>query len=323
MKRVLVPVDGSPASEGAARVAIALAKRAQAQLLFAFVIGVRGSLERLRTSRRFGLALLEGWTREAREAGVGAAFTLVSDAGVAQSLARVAEAEPCDAVVIGTHGREGWQHAVWGSVAEHLASLTVIPVVFVRHSERPATPDFDRVLVAITTDAVSNAALDQASALARQLGSRLEVLHVTPSVPISPLAFETGVTWDQRAEAEAKRAEGEDLIAAAWTRVRASRFDPAMLDVQQVDAQGTGVPKAILEQAAAKRAGLLVVGTNARHGLERFLLGSVAESVIHHAPVPVLVVRAQPVKAAEAAPALATEGTEAPLRVAYPTRAKG
>ena len=321
MKQVLVPVDGTPASEQAARVAIGFAKRAKATLLFAFVVGKRGSLERQRTSRRFGQALLEGWVREAQTQGVEAALTLASDLNVAYTLARIAETEPCELIVVGTHGREGWQHAIWGSVAEHLADLTAIPVMFVRHTERPITPDFDHVLVAIDVDAVSDAALDQASAVAKQLGSRLEVLHVIPNVPISPLAYETGVTWDQHAEVEALRNDGEDLISAAWTRVRSGSFDPVMLDIYQVEAQDVGVPNAILEQAKIKHAGLVVMGTNARRGLEKFLLGSVAESVIHHAQVPVLVVRAQTVKANVEEVALEQRRVPS-MQTAFPTHAR-
>ncbi|HEX4422179.1 MAG TPA: universal stress protein [Kofleriaceae bacterium] len=48
---------------------------------------------------------------------------------------------------------------------------------------------------------------------------------------------------------------------------------------------------ALLQAAAMYQAGLLVVGTHGRTGVTRFLLGSVAEAVIHHAPCSVLVTR--------------------------------
>jgi nucleotide-binding universal stress UspA family protein len=47
----------------------------------------------------------------------------------------------------------------------------------------------------------------------------------------------------------------------------------------------------ILEEANAWPADLIVMGTHGRSGLSRLVLGSTAEYVLHHAPVPVLMVR--------------------------------
>jgi nucleotide-binding universal stress UspA family protein len=42
---------------------------------------------------------------------------------------------------------------------------------------------------------------------------------------------------------------------------------------------------------AGRGASLLVIGSHGRHGLSRFLLGSVSHDVIVHAPCPVMVLR--------------------------------
>ena len=55
---------------------------------------------------------------------------------------------------------------------------------------------------------------------------------------------------------------------------------------------GMGDPAfAILEQAHASQADLIVMGTHGRGGLSRFLMGSVSHSVLHQAACPVLIVR--------------------------------
>lgn len=52
-----------------------------------------------------------------------------------------------------------------------------------------------------------------------------------------------------------------------------------------------GVPwVGITRLAAEVQASLVVVGTHGRHGIARWLLGSVAEGVVRHAPCPVLVI---------------------------------
>src|SRR5438046_326022 len=56
-----------------------------------------------------------------------------------------------------------------------------------------------------------------------------------------------------------------------------------------------GVPaNTIVEAARTERADLIVLGTHGRTGLERVLLGSVAERVVRNAPCAVLTVRQTP-----------------------------
>jgi nucleotide-binding universal stress UspA family protein len=53
----------------------------------------------------------------------------------------------------------------------------------------------------------------------------------------------------------------------------------------------SSIPQAIVRYASNKNADLIVIGTTGKTGLKRFLIGSVAESVVRHAHSPVLVVR--------------------------------
>ena len=48
---------------------------------------------------------------------------------------------------------------------------------------------------------------------------------------------------------------------------------------------------AIVEAALAEAADLVIVGTRGRNRVERFVLGSVSDHVVRHAPCPVLIVR--------------------------------
>lgn len=51
----------------------------------------------------------------------------------------------------------------------------------------------------------------------------------------------------------------------------------------------------ILAYADAKESDLIVMGSHGRRGLERFLLGSVAEHTLRHASIPVMIVRSEPI----------------------------
>jgi nucleotide-binding universal stress UspA family protein len=61
-------------------------------------------------------------------------------------------------------------------------------------------------------------------------------------------------------------------------------------------ATGPNTAKAICHVAEYESADLIVIGTHPRRGMDRLLLGSVTECVMHDADVPVLLVRAKPNK---------------------------
>jgi hypothetical protein len=77
------------------------------------------------------------------------------------------------------------------------------------------------------------------------------------------------------------------------------RFDNVFGRYTGVEHEGRRPADVLCRAAADHGADLLVVGSHGRTGLERLLLGSVAERVIRHAPCPVLCVRARPAPVAE------------------------
>jgi nucleotide-binding universal stress UspA family protein len=65
-------------------------------------------------------------------------------------------------------------------------------------------------------------------------------------------------------------------------------------DTELLERYGDGLGAMVASAALRWNADLIVVGTHGRHGLGRVLLGSGAEDIVRHAPVPVLVVRMPP-----------------------------
>ena len=142
-----------------------------------------------------------------------------------------------------------------------------------------------RILVAIDGSGAAERALDEAIALARQLGSTLHVLSV---VDARLLGAAVSVYAPPEQLVEDWRVAGEKLVPAAVERARsqgvkaqgAVRCDP-----------GRHVHELILQEAKSADVDLIVMGTHGRRGLPRLLLGSDAESVLRESPVPVLLVR--------------------------------
>jgi len=124
----------------------------------------------------------------------------------------------------------------------------------------------------------------EAIRLARGLGAELIVLHVAVEAPL----YSEGLMRKGELQKvyEAQRRWSEQTLEALAAKVReagvAARWTVS-----------TGVPfKEIVKAAAAEQADLIVMGTHGRTGLDRLLLGSVADRVIRSAGCPVLTVRA-------------------------------
>ncbi len=151
-KKIMVPIDGSPASNLGLDEAIKLAQDQHAHLRILHVLnewllitpdtaGVNiGDIQD--EMRRSGDALLNEADARARAAGVEATTALIEQMGtpVGAAILRHAESWPADLIVCGTHGRRGVRRLVLGSDAEYIIRHTHIPVLLRRHPEPSEKP---------------------------------------------------------------------------------------------------------------------------------------------------------------------------------------
>ena len=146
------------------------------------------------------------------------------------------------------------------------------------------TTRFRRILVPHDFSEGATYALRVAGELADRHGARLTVLHVlTPFYTGPGYPTQDEIAWPPPAEIARDR---EARLAAV---VRKTLGVAAAKKVACRAVVGEAVP-AIL--AAAAGADLVVMSTLGRTGLAHLLIGSVAERIVRHAPVPVLTVRA-------------------------------
>jgi len=142
-QRILVPVDGSETSDKALQEALKLVAGQPAQLLLLHVVedmqfldaeGYVNYAELRELTLNMGKRMLDKAAEIATQAGITADSKLVEAAGkrIANVITAEAKDWPADLVVIGTHGRSGFSHLLFGSVAEGVVRGASVPVLLVR-----------------------------------------------------------------------------------------------------------------------------------------------------------------------------------------------
>lgn len=145
---------------------------------------------------------------------------------------------------------------------------------------------YARILTAVDGSPHSQNALEHATALAKGLAARLRIVHVIDMgwLPIGP-----ELAIDIEPFARARRAAGEKTLAAARDATRNAGIE-AELSLIETARPTQRTAEAIAEEADRWRADLVIVGTHGRSGVQRLLLGSVAEGVARLSAAPVLLV---------------------------------
>ena len=159
-------------------------------------------------------------------------------------------------VVMGTHGRSGFNRLMLGSVAENTLRASSVPVLTV--GARHARPEIGSILVPVDEPEAARAALSEASQVALCTGASLTLLHV---------AGERGAAPDYC----------EWLPTAARQRCQ----------VRQVTVTGDPAER-IVETAEALGSDLVVLAPRRRAFAGSPVLGATAARVVRHAPCAVL-----------------------------------
>ena len=145
---------------------------------------------------------------------------------------------------------------------------------------------FHHLLVPIDGSPTADKALDEAIRLARGSGAKITLLHVMDALSFMT-GFESGTRYAEQI-LPLMRSAGENLLAQAGQKVLAQGLQVECILITE----GPGrVFEHVADHARSNNVDLIVLGSHGRRGIGRALMGSDAEQIIRHAPVPVLVVR--------------------------------
>jgi nucleotide-binding universal stress UspA family protein len=189
LKNILFPTDFSPFSDTALKYAQAIARRYGSKILAAHVISPeayqfmspeawQGSFEMIEQAAR------KEMTQVSKRLANFPHTVVLKHGEIWDTLSELIETQEIDLVVLGTHGRTGFERLVMGSVAEMIYRQTMCPVLTVGPQvTQNAPPEIGFRLILYATDFTpeSLAGAPFAFSLAQEHQAKLELLHVIGS----------------------------------------------------------------------------------------------------------------------------------------------
>jgi nucleotide-binding universal stress UspA family protein len=198
-----------------------------------------------------------------------------------------------DLLVMGTHGRSGFERLLLGSITEKVLRKATCPLLTVprRHPDAvPASPVlFKQILCPVDFSDGSMRALNYAMSLAQEADAHLTVVHVMAhGLEFTPDLYDTVIADERLSLADYRTRREEDA------RQRLKEAIPeAVAAYCRVDTMvASGKPdREILRIAAERQTDLIVIGVQGRGAADLMFLGSTTNHVVREATCPVLTLR--------------------------------
>ncbi len=289
LKRILCPIDFSEFSVKAYLHALSLAEHYRAKLFVQHVVELwrypsadfavsAGSFEEF--CQGLGLNCeehLQQFLKNNTPNGIQP--ECVVQRGIApDSILTFAEARKADLIVMGTHGRRGFDRLMLGSVTERVMRKASCPVLVVHKPSQdfisPGSPHapihLSRILFCTDFSENSRRALDYALSLTTEYNSELTLLHVLENIPHSSHKEATAKATEQLAQ----------LIS-----LNGSKADRIKTQVC------VGKPyEQIIRIAREAQTDIVIMAVRGRSALDLAVFGSTTHRVVQLGPCPVLIV---------------------------------
>ena len=295
--KILVPLDGSPLSEGVLPYARFFAKQLKVpvellQVIEPHTVSIFSDPEHgryvdvveaaLKSSSRDYLDPVAGSFPEPSAVDcsvkIGDPAEVIVDEGSAQAGALIAMA---------THGYSGIRRWLMGSVAEKILRATTNHLLIVRPTGQTGTSGvagLESVLVPLDGSPLAEKVFPLVAILARKMNLEVVLLRVYAPLRAAYVADEympdlTRISKEIRGEAQ------------SYLEQRVQQLQGEGLErVSSLLLEGDGAGE-IVDMARRTRGSLVAMCTHGRSGIGRWVLGSVTERVVRHSADPVLVVR--------------------------------
>ncbi len=314
-KHILVPLDGSACAEQALPLAAQIARNTGAMLTLLHVLSY--SADYPVNSMALGMVTQEVIDRDEQAAQEYfshiRANPLLKDIPVKtvtmygtppRTITDDAQLEHADLIVMCSHGRTSLKHLVLGSVAQQVVRQSAIPVLILHeHQEKQPADEHEhdqqpfRILIALDGSAHAETVIQPAAELSALLsyphpGSLHLMRVIKPILSVDPLASQTTAQANKEVYDRT-----EDYLVGLTSRIFLTIAPNIPLDVNfsvycddDVSARLLSVVDIENLMDTPPLSGI-AVATHGRHGIPRWLLGSVTEDILGGTTLPVLVLR--------------------------------
>lgn len=295
MSTIVVGVDFSPESEAAVAHAVQLARRLGAGVTLALATdaiegpenlspGLMAAYVKYGADLKAKLAedLLRLGAMCEQEAGQGVAVDhVILDGQPEDQLPSYARQVEAELVVVGTHGRTGFRRLAMGSIAERVVRSVDRPVLVAR-GQAPQG-GYRHIVLGLDFSPPSRRAVHAARKYLAP-GGKLDLVHCW-QMPMWSYAASAPLLGDNVAKLQSELLGNIQATGQKWL----SELGP--IDGHVAFHSLERSPAAGLDGWAQEhQADLIVVGSHGYRGLQRWLIGSVAEATVRHAPCSVMVV---------------------------------
>jgi nucleotide-binding universal stress UspA family protein len=140
---------------------------------------------------------------------------------------------------------------------------------------------YEKILIATDGSEYTKNAVEHGIYLAKSLEAKLYVIYVVDTAAFASIPMDA--TWESMYEL--LKQEGDEA-----TKYVAEKAKGEELEIERLTVEGHPAEE-IIKHAEKTSVDLIVMGTLGKSGLDRFLLGSIAEKVVRTSKIPVLVVR--------------------------------
>lgn len=297
-RSILVPLDGSPASEHALPWALSIAQQDGTSL---HLVRVHMAPVPLMVGSELASdVVMDDAIRTAESSYLNDIAKRLSAASTIPVHHTLLEGTPIDAIqehakalkndliVMTTHGRGAFARFWLGSVADKIVRHSTIPTMLIRPNEQAADltarPFIQRIVIPLDGSDLAERAIEPAIKLGKVMGAEYSLILVLDAVEnieaLARLKIHEAGAWHP----EATLAKANVYLERVAHRMRGHSLIVHPKVIQHGSAAGT-----ILDYAQTHGHPVIALATHGRSGIKRMLLGSVADKVVRGATMPVLV----------------------------------
>lgn len=140
---------------------------------------------------------------------------------------------------------------------------------------------YKKILVPLDGSKLAEAALPHAVTIAKSEGAEVILLRI-PMIPATEF-------FTREPSIAIKIQEDEEANAKKYLNMKLDELKKEHIPASIMILEGS-VPDTILGIAEETHSDMIVMSTHGRTGIQRWLMGSVADRVVHHAHIPVMLI---------------------------------